>query len=179
MDKIAVLIPCYNEAKTVKKVVEDFKREIPEATIYVYDNNSKDGTDKIAKEAGAIVRYETRQGKNISRLFRHLPQSFCCCHAAAKTKTWTWLAEATISSFTLRPKWKSPLPTAAKRPTSDRLTMGKRQSYGAKTTTSASSMAPTYLILHLNLAKTLQAHTSAVRNTLPQPAPIAPSTLST
>ena len=46
MDKVAVLIPCYNEAKTVKKVVEDFKRELPEATIYVYDNNSKDGTDK-------------------------------------------------------------------------------------------------------------------------------------
>ena len=63
MDKIAVLIPCYNEAKTIKKVVEDFKKELPEAVIYVYDNNSKDGTDKIAKDAGAIVRYETRQGK--------------------------------------------------------------------------------------------------------------------
>jgi glycosyltransferase involved in cell wall biosynthesis len=63
MDKIAVLIPCYNEAKTVKKVVEDFKKELPEATIYVYDNNSKDGTDEIARKAGAIVRYETRQGK--------------------------------------------------------------------------------------------------------------------
>ena len=63
MDKIAVLIPCYNESKTIKKVIEDFKRELPEATIYVYDNNSKDGTDKIAKEAGAIVRYERKQGK--------------------------------------------------------------------------------------------------------------------
>ena len=74
MDKIAVLIPCYNEAKTVKKVVEDFKRELPEATIYVYDNNSKDGTDKIAKEAGAIVRYETRQGKGnvIRTMFREI-----------------------------------------------------------------------------------------------------------
>ena len=74
MDKIAVLIPCYNEAKTIKKVVEDFKREIPEATIYVYDNNSKDGTDKIAKEAGAIVRYETRQGKGnvIRTMFREI-----------------------------------------------------------------------------------------------------------
>ena len=74
MDKIAVLIPCYNEAKTIKKVVEDFKRELPEAKIYVYDNNSKDGTDKIAKEAGAIVRYETRQGKGnvIRSMFREI-----------------------------------------------------------------------------------------------------------
>ena len=74
MDKVAVLIPCYNESKTVKKVVEDFKRELPEAKIYVYDNNSKDGTDKIAKEAGAIVRYETRQGKGnvIRTMFREI-----------------------------------------------------------------------------------------------------------
>ena len=63
MDKIAVLIPCYNESLTVKKVVEDWKRVLPEAAIYVYDNNSKDGTDVIAKEAGAIVRYEHLQGK--------------------------------------------------------------------------------------------------------------------
>ena len=62
MDKIAVMIPCYNESKTIKKVVEDFKRVLPEATIYVYDNNSSDGTDKIAREAGAIVRYERQQG---------------------------------------------------------------------------------------------------------------------
>lgn len=74
MDKVAVLIPCYNESKTVKKVVEDFKKELPEAKIYVYDNNSKDGTDKIAKEAGAIVRYETRQGKGnvIRTMFREI-----------------------------------------------------------------------------------------------------------
>lgn len=74
MDKIAVLIPCYNESKTIKKVVEDFKRELPEATIYVYDNNSTDGTDKIAKEAGAIVRYERRQGKGnvIRTMFREI-----------------------------------------------------------------------------------------------------------
>ena len=74
MDKIAVLIPCYNEAKKIKKVVEDFKKELPEATIYVYDNNSKDGTDKIAKEAGAIVKYETRQGKGnvIRTMFREI-----------------------------------------------------------------------------------------------------------
>ena len=74
MDKIAVLIPCYNEAKTVKKVVEDFRKELPEATIYVYDNNSKDGTDEIARKAGAIVRYETRQGKGnvIRTMFREI-----------------------------------------------------------------------------------------------------------
>lgn len=73
-DKIAVLIPCYNESKTIKKVVEDFKRELPQATIYVYDNNSTDGTDKIAREAGAIVRKETRQGKGnvIRTMFREI-----------------------------------------------------------------------------------------------------------
>ncbi len=74
MDKIAVLIPCYNEAKTVKKVVEDFKRELPEATVYVYDNNSTDGTDEIARQAGAVVRYEKKQGKGnvIKRMFREI-----------------------------------------------------------------------------------------------------------
>ena len=73
-DKIAVLIPCYNESKTIKKVVEDFKRELPQATIYVYDNNSTDNTDKIAREAGAIVRKETRQGKGnvIRTMFREI-----------------------------------------------------------------------------------------------------------
>ena len=74
MDKIAVLIPCYNEEKTIKKVVEDFKKELPEAKIYVYDNNSKDNTAKIAKEAGAIVRYERKQGKGnvIRTMFREI-----------------------------------------------------------------------------------------------------------
>ena len=67
--KIAVLIPCYNEAITIKKVVEDYKEVLPEADIYVYDNNSTDGTDKIAKKAGAIVRYEYKQGKgNVIRI---------------------------------------------------------------------------------------------------------------
>lgn len=72
MDKIAILIPCYNEAKTIRKVVEDFKREIPEAVIYVYNNNSTDDTAKIAEEAGAIVRNEYLQGKGnvIRRMFR-------------------------------------------------------------------------------------------------------------
>ena len=74
MDRIAVLIPCYNEAKTIEKVVKDYKKALPEATIYVYDNNSTDGTDKIAKKAGAVVRYEDKQGKgNVVRsMFRHI-----------------------------------------------------------------------------------------------------------
>ena len=61
--KIAVLIPCYNESKTIEKVVKDYKKALPEADIYVYDNNSTDGTDKMAEKAGAIVKYEYRQGK--------------------------------------------------------------------------------------------------------------------
>jgi glycosyltransferase involved in cell wall biosynthesis len=61
--KIAVLIPCYNEALTIKKVIDDFKNELPAASIYVYDNNSTDGTYDIAKSSGAIVRKEYRQGK--------------------------------------------------------------------------------------------------------------------
>ncbi len=63
MSNIVVLVPCYNESITIKKVVEDFKKILPEAAIYVYDNNSTDKTDEIAKEAGAIVRYEHKQGK--------------------------------------------------------------------------------------------------------------------
>ena len=74
MSKIAVLIPCYNEAVTIKKVIEDYKKNLPDADIYVYDNNSKDGSDKLAKEAGAIVRYEVRQGKGnvIRTMFREI-----------------------------------------------------------------------------------------------------------
>ncbi len=74
MDKIAVLVPCYNESRTIKKVVEDFKRVLPEAVIYIYDNNSTDGTDEIARGAGAIVRYEYKQGKGnvIRRMFRDI-----------------------------------------------------------------------------------------------------------
>lgn len=74
MDKIAVLIPCYNESKTIKKVIEDFKKALPDAKIYVYDNNSKDGTDIIARECGAIVRYERKQGKGnvIRTMFREI-----------------------------------------------------------------------------------------------------------
>ena len=74
MDKIAVLIPCYNEAKTVEKVVQDFKRVLPDATIYVYDNNSSDGTDKLARKAGATVCYEYQQGKGnvVRRMFQEI-----------------------------------------------------------------------------------------------------------
>lgn len=63
MEKIAVLVPCYNEELTVEKVVSDFKKELPDADIYVYDNNSKDRTSELALKAGAIVRKETAQGK--------------------------------------------------------------------------------------------------------------------
>ncbi len=59
----AVLVPCYNEALTVGKVVDDFRRVLPGATVYVYDNNSSDDTAKIAREHGAVVRKESRQGK--------------------------------------------------------------------------------------------------------------------
>ncbi len=72
--KIAVLIPCYNEAKTIEKVIKDYKKVSPTADIYVYDNNSTDGTDKIARKAGAIVKYEYRQGKGnvIRTMFREI-----------------------------------------------------------------------------------------------------------
>ncbi len=73
-DKIAVLIPCYNENKTIEKVIRDYKEALPEAVIYVYDNNSDDGTDALAKNAGAVVRYEYRQGKGnvIRSMFREI-----------------------------------------------------------------------------------------------------------
>ena len=73
-NKIAVLIPCYNESKTIEKVVKDYKAALPEADIYVYDNNSTDGTDEIARKAGAIVRYERKQGKGnvIRTMFREI-----------------------------------------------------------------------------------------------------------
>lgn len=74
MDKIAVLIPCYNESQTIEKVVTDWKKELPEAVIYVYDNNSTDNTAEIARNAGAVVRYEYQQGKGnvIRRMFREI-----------------------------------------------------------------------------------------------------------
>ena len=74
MDKIAVLVPCYNEGKTIEKLVTDFKRVLPEAVIYVYDNNSTDGTAEIAAKAGAVVRHEYYQGKGnvIRRMFQEV-----------------------------------------------------------------------------------------------------------
>lgn len=74
MDKIAVLIPCYNEEKTVGKVVRDIREALPEAAVYVYDNNSSDRTVELAQEAGATVRYEYKQGKGnvIRRMFREI-----------------------------------------------------------------------------------------------------------
>lgn len=71
MDKVAILVPCYNEAKTIEKVVKDF---LPYGTVYVYDNNSTDGTAEIAEKAGAVVRHEYKQGKGnvIRRMFREI-----------------------------------------------------------------------------------------------------------
>ncbi len=74
MDKIAVLIPCYNEEQTIGKVIADTKEKLPEAVIYVYNNNSKDNTEQIARDAGAIVRNEYKQGKGnvVRRMFREI-----------------------------------------------------------------------------------------------------------
>ena len=74
MDKIAVLVPCYNESATIEKVIQDFKSALPDAVIYVYDNNSSDGTAEIAEKAGAVVRHEYAQGKGnvIRRMFREI-----------------------------------------------------------------------------------------------------------
>lgn len=74
MDKVAILIPCYNEEKTIEQVVKDFKKHVPTARIYVYDNNSTDRTAELAKSAGAIVRHEYSQGKGnvIRRMFREI-----------------------------------------------------------------------------------------------------------
>ncbi len=74
MDKIAVLIPCYNEEKTITKVVADAKAALPEAVVYVYDNNSTDETVKLAEAAGAVVRHEYQQGKGnvVRRMFREI-----------------------------------------------------------------------------------------------------------
>lgn len=71
MNNISVLIPCYNEAKTIAKVVRDFQQVLPNATIYVYDNNSTDQTAELAAEAGAVVRHVTQQGKGnvVRRMF--------------------------------------------------------------------------------------------------------------
>lgn len=74
MDKIAVVIPCYNEEQTIAKVVKDFKKNLPEAVVYVFDNNSSDNTVKFAKKSGAKIRYEYKQGKGnvIRNMFRSI-----------------------------------------------------------------------------------------------------------
>lgn len=74
MDKIAVLIPCFNEEQTIAKVVRDVRNALPEAAVYVYDNNSTDKTVELAEAAGAIIRYEYKQGKGnvIRRMFREI-----------------------------------------------------------------------------------------------------------
>ena len=74
MDKIAVLIPCYNEEQTIAKVISDVREALPEAVVYVYDNNSSDKTIELAKAAGAVVRYEYKQGKGnvVRRMFREI-----------------------------------------------------------------------------------------------------------
>ena len=74
MDKIAILIPCYNEEKTIAKVVTDVRQALPEAVVYVYNNNSTDKTEELAAQAGAIVRQEYKQGKGnvIRRMFREI-----------------------------------------------------------------------------------------------------------
>lgn len=76
--KVAVLIPCYNEAGTIEKVIRDYRGVLPDADIYVYDNNSTDGTDEIAARAGAIVRHEYKQGKGnvIRTMFREIPVEY-------------------------------------------------------------------------------------------------------
>ena len=78
-DTVAVLIPCYNEAVTIGKVIDDFKRVLPDADIYVYDNNSKDDTAAIAEDHGAIVRTEPRQGKGnvVRQMFREIDADYC------------------------------------------------------------------------------------------------------
>lgn len=94
MDRIAVLIPCFNEEKTIGKVVTDFKRTLPDAAVYVYDNNSNDRTAAVARDAGAIVRKETLQGKGnvIRRMFREVDAE---CYIMADGDD-TYPAEAAI-----------------------------------------------------------------------------------
>ena len=74
MDRVAILIPCYNESATIAKVITDWAKAVPDAVIYVYDNNSTDGSDELARAAGAVVRCEHQQGKGnvIRRMFREI-----------------------------------------------------------------------------------------------------------
>lgn len=74
MERIAVLIPCYNESQTIEKVIRDWRKELPEAAVYVYDNNSTDNTVELAKASGAEIGFETRQGKGnvVRRMFQEI-----------------------------------------------------------------------------------------------------------
>ena len=94
MDRIAVLIPCFNEEKTIGKVVTDFRKTFPDAAIYVYDNNSEDRTAEVARDAGAVVRKEPLQGKGnvIRRMFREVDAE---CYIMADGDD-TYPAEASI-----------------------------------------------------------------------------------
>ncbi|ASF40839.1 glycosyl transferase [Halobacillus halophilus] len=76
--RIAVLLPCYNEEQTIGAVIEDFRKELPDADIYVYDNNSKDRTSEVAREHGAIVKKEFRQGKGhvVRSMFRDIDADY-------------------------------------------------------------------------------------------------------
>ena len=96
--KIAFLVPCYNESKTIEKVVKDCKKAIPEATVYVYDNNSTDGTDEIAKKAGAVVRYEYQQGKGnvIRRMFREIEAGHCSFPCQ---RPWNFFHQPVLKAF--------------------------------------------------------------------------------
>ena len=79
MDDIAVLIPCYNEDKTIEKVVSDFKRVLPDAVIYVYDNNSTDDTEKLAKKAGAVLIVIGRpqeRGRSVQEVCHFIESNF-------------------------------------------------------------------------------------------------------
>ena len=95
--KVAVLLPCYNEEKTIGKVVRDFRAVLPEADIYVYDNNSTDRTAELAAEAGAIVRRERTQGKGnvIRRMFREVEAT-------------SWPTVTTPTQRTMRHRWWPP-----------------------------------------------------------------------
>ena len=100
---VAVLIPCYNEAVTIGKVVDDFRRVLPEATVYVYDNNSSDGTASIAAEHGAVVRAERRQGKgNVVRQMR--------ATSTPTTTSW-WTATTRTPPRPRRSSWRRSWPT--------------------------------------------------------------------
>ena len=107
MDKIAVLIPCYNESKTVEKVISDFKKALPEATIYVYDNNSTDNTAELAQKAGAVVRHEYQQGKGnvIRRMFREI-EAKCYIMTDGLSTTWEIPLFASPLTFYLKAKSK-------------------------------------------------------------------------